>query len=53
MLVPLEIGSFSQPKLVISDISFLKSLKKEIVEDGVKKDNDILDDDLTIIAIGK
>ena len=31
----------------------LKSLKKEIVEDGVKKDNDILDDDLTIIAIGK
>ena len=31
----------------------LKSLKKEIVEDGVKKDNDILDDDLTIIGIGK
>ena len=31
----------------------LKSLKKVIVEDGVKKDNDILDDDLTIIAIGK
>ena len=31
----------------------LKSLKKEIVEDGVKKDNDILDDYLTIIEIGK
>ena len=31
----------------------LKSLKKEIVEDGVKKDNDILDDDLTIVGIGK
>jgi len=31
----------------------LKSLKKEISEKGIKENNDILDDDLTIIGIGK
>jgi Amt family ammonium transporter len=31
----------------------LKSLKKDSVERGIKKNNDILDDDLTIIGIGK
>jgi len=30
-----------------------KSLKKEYKEKGIKEDNDILDDDLTIIGIGK
>jgi Amt family ammonium transporter len=31
----------------------LRSLKKEISEKGIKENNDILDDDLTIIGIGK
>ena len=31
----------------------LKSLKKESIEKGIKENNDILDDDLTIIGIGK
>jgi Amt family ammonium transporter len=31
----------------------LKSMKKGISEEGVKENNDILDDDLTIIGIGK
>jgi Amt family ammonium transporter len=31
----------------------LKSLKKDSNERGVKENNDILDDDLTIIGIGK
>jgi Amt family ammonium transporter len=31
----------------------LKSLKKEISEKGIKENSDILDDDLTIIGIGK
>ena len=31
----------------------LKSLKKGSIEKGIKEDNDILDDDLTIIGIGK
>ena len=31
----------------------LKSLKKEYKEKGIKENNDILDDDLTIIGIGK
>jgi Amt family ammonium transporter len=31
----------------------LKSLKKEISEKGIRENNDILDDDLTIIGIGK
>ena len=31
----------------------LRSLKKEISEKGSKENNDILDDDLTIIGIGK
>ena len=31
----------------------LKSLKKGTTETGVKENNDILDDDLTIIGIGK
>ena len=31
----------------------LKSLKKGSVEKGIKENNDILDDDLTIIGIGK
>ena len=31
----------------------LRSLKKEISEKGIKANNDILDDDLTIIGIGK
>ncbi len=30
-----------------------KSLKKDLIEKGIKEDNDILDDDLTIIGIGK
>ena len=31
----------------------LKSLKKGTTERGIKENNDILDDDLTIIGIGK
>ena len=31
----------------------LKSLKIDSVETGIKENNDILDDDLTIIGIGK
>ena len=31
----------------------LKSLKKGTIERGIKENNDILDDDLTIIGIGK
>ena len=31
----------------------LKSLKIDIKEKGIKENNDILDDDLTIIGIGK
>ena len=31
----------------------LKSLKKDSIERGIKENNDILDDDLTIIGIGK
>jgi Amt family ammonium transporter len=31
----------------------LKSLKKDSVERGIKENNDILDDDLTIIGVGK
>ena len=31
----------------------LKSLKKDKIEKGIKENNDILDDDLTIIGIGK
>jgi Amt family ammonium transporter len=31
----------------------LRSLKKEMSEKGIKENNDILDDDLTIIGIGK
>ena len=31
----------------------LKSLKKGTTERGIKESNDILDDDLTIIGIGK
>ena len=31
----------------------LKSLKKDTVERGIKESNDILDDDLTIIGVGK
>jgi Amt family ammonium transporter len=31
----------------------LKSLKKDTIEKGIKENNDILDDDLTIIGIGK
>jgi len=31
----------------------LKSLKKDTAESGIKENNDILDDDLTIIGIGK
>ena len=31
----------------------LKSLKKESIEKGIKENNDILDDDLTIIGIGR
>jgi Amt family ammonium transporter len=31
----------------------LRSLKKGIIEKGIKENNDILDDDLTIIGIGK
>ncbi len=31
----------------------LRSLKKDIYEKGIKENNDILDDDLTIIGIGK
>ena len=31
----------------------LKSLKKGTIEKGIKENNDILDDDLTIIGIGK
>jgi len=31
----------------------LKSLKKGTLEVGVKENNDILDDDLTIVGIGK
>ena len=30
-----------------------KSLKKDYLEKGIKDNNDILDDDLTIIGIGK
>ena len=30
-----------------------KSLKKDYSEQGIKENNDILDDDLTIIGIGK
>ena len=30
-----------------------KSLKKDYNEKGIKENNDILDDDLTIIGIGK
>ena len=30
-----------------------KSLKKDYLEKGIKDKNDILDDDLTIIGIGK
>ena len=31
----------------------LRSLKKGTIEKGIKENNDILDDDLTIIGIGK
>ena len=31
----------------------LKSLKKDTIEKGIKENSDILDDDLTIIGIGK
>ena len=31
----------------------LKSLKTDIHEKGIKENNDMLDDDLTIIGIGK
>ncbi len=31
----------------------IRSLKKEISEKGIKENNDILDDDLTIIGVGK
>jgi len=31
----------------------LKSLKTDIQEKGIKENNDMLDDDLTIIGIGK
>ena len=31
----------------------LKSLKKDTIEKGIKENNHILDDDLTIIGIGK
>ena len=31
----------------------LRSLKKDTSEKGIKENNDILDDDLTIIGIGK
>ena len=31
----------------------LKSLKKDTIEKGIKENKDILDDDLTIIVIGK
>ena len=31
----------------------IKSLKKDSIERGIKENNDILDDDLTIIGIGK
>jgi Amt family ammonium transporter len=31
----------------------LKSLKKDSAERGIKENNDILDDDLTIIGVGK
>jgi Amt family ammonium transporter len=31
----------------------LKSLKKDSVERGIRENNDILDDDLTIIGVGK
>ena len=31
----------------------IKSLKKDYKEKGVKENNDILDDDLTIVGVGK
>ena len=40
-------------KSFLFNLSQLWSLKKNYFEKGIKDNNDILDDDLTIIGIGK